>query len=70
MDEGRCGGCWTMLAVLCTAGQDARLCEAFTTYDRTGDVAALDLALAVAPPALLHQARQQVVALGLATALE
>lgn len=64
--EGRCGGCWTIMAYTCTHGQDARLCDAFVRYDATGDLAALDVALRLAPPALLQAARQQAVTLGLA----
>lgn len=66
-NEGRCGGCWTVLAYACTHGHDARLCDAFVRYDRTGDLAALDVAVRVAPPALLQAARHQAVTLGLAT---
>jgi len=66
-EDGRCGGCWTILAYACTHGQDERLCRAFLDYDATGNPAALDLALRLAPPPLLHAARQQAVTLGLAS---
>lgn len=64
----RCDGCWTILAYACTHGHDARLCETFLDYHRTGNLSALDQAIRIAPPALMEAAREQAVILGLAAA--
>lgn len=66
MVDQACRPCWTLLKAVCTYGHDARLCEAFLEYDRTGSPAALDTVMALASPEVLQQARAHVVALGLA----
>lgn len=63
-DEAICPGCWTTLAALCLIGRDDRYCEAFSTYDRTGDSAILDQVLAWAPPDLVEAAKSRAATLG------